>query len=867
MAKNMLIDATHPEETRVVVVSGNRVEDFDVEVQSRKELKGNIYLAKVTRVEPSLQAAFVDYGGNRHGFLAFDEIHADYYQIPIADRQALMAEQTAAEAAEKAASESTERVAPSGGVETVGGDSGEEEEEVRRPRQLFRNYKIQEVIKRRQILLIQVVKEERGTKGAALTTYVSLAGRYCVLMPNTARGGGISRKIGNSPDRKRLKSILNELDIPAGMAVIVRTAGSTRSKAEIKRDYDYLLRLWTTIRETTLESIAPCLIHEEGNLIKRAIRDLYAKDIEEIIIAGDEGYRMARDFMKLLIPSHMKRVKLDKDEPVPLFHRYQIESQLDAIHNPQVQLRSGGYIVINPTEALVSIDVNSGRATRERNIEETALATNVEAADEIARQLRLRDLAGLIVIDFIDMEVSRNQTRVERQLKEALRNDRARIQVGPISPFGLLEMSRQRLRPSLLETSTEPCAHCGGTGIRRSINSSALHVLRAIEEEGLRHRGAKITVHVPPAIALYILNQKRTHLADIEHRYGIGTFLEADDSLIPPNYRITRIEGPATQPLPALPKPVAEQSEQAEAAPTATEPQTTPTPSAPEVAPRPLQPGEEEGGKRRRRRRGRRRGRDGQHELQPGGQQPGGQPHVVQPGSQPYVRPEGHSPDTAGPAPEGVSEPAPFAPNEPQAGAGGPPQPRQPHHGPGGPTDAEHRGRRRRRGRRGGKRRGHRHHEGVDPMATPANSMATPANPYGQAAGDIPPAGVVASAEPVVQPNPSSAPQPVVFESEPRQYRKEPAFERQQEPTFAREMPTPSDEPRERHYAAPERVTPPEPPAPVAHRPAETVAAEPERPEPDRAAASKTVIIDVDAAKAPDDGSQPKRGWWQRFNR
>ena len=434
--KRMLIDASHAEETRVLVVNGNRLEDFDVEVETRRPLKGNIYLAKVTRVEPSLQAAFIDYGGNRHGFLAFSEIHPDYYQIPIADREALLAEERA-EAKEAVEADETE-AGNEDPVETLGGDDSEEVE-ARRPGDQHRRYKIQEVIKRRQILLVQVVKEERGTKGAALTTYLSLAGRYCVLMPNTNRGGGISRKISNMSDRKKLKKIVGDLGILEGMAVIVRTAGAERSRAEIRRDYDYLLRLWSQIRELTLSSIAPSLVHEEGDLIKRSIRDLYTKEIDEVVVHGDDGYRLAKDFMKILIPSHAKKVQKYKDVEVPLTHKYHIDNQLEVIHSAEVHLKSGGYIVINPTEALVAIDVNSGRATKERNIEETALKTNLEAADEIARHLKLRDLAGLIVIDFIDMEVSRNQTRVERAVKEAMRSDRARIQIGRISPFGLLE--------------------------------------------------------------------------------------------------------------------------------------------------------------------------------------------------------------------------------------------------------------------------------------------------------------------------------------------------------------------------------------------------------------------------------------------
>ncbi|MCK5777999.1 MAG: Rne/Rng family ribonuclease [Rhodospirillales bacterium] len=538
--KRMLIDASHPEETRVVVLSGNRVEDFDVEVESRRQLKGNIYLAKVTRVEPSLQAAFVEYGGNRHGFLAFSEIHPDYYQIPVADREALIAEE---EDAQRAAQEALENEEPDASVEEVGGgeDEIDEAEKIRRPVVDRRRYKIQEVIKRRQILLIQVVKEERGNKGAALTTYLSLAGRYCVLMPNTARGGGISRKIASGQDRKRLKSILSDLGIPDGMAVIVRTAGDKRTKAEIKRDYEYLIRLWEQIRQKTLESIAPSLIHEEGNLIKRSIRDIYTKDIEEVIVNGEEGYRTAKDFMKLMMPSHAKRVQPYKETNIPLLQRFQVEGQIDSMHQPEVQLKSGGYIVINSTEALVAIDVNSGRSTRERNIEETAYKTNIEAAEEVARQLRLRDLAGLIVIDFIDMENHRNQNKVERALKDAMRSDRARIQIGRISPFGLLEMSRQRLRPSLQEIQTEPCPHCGGTGIRRSTDTTALQMLRIIEEEAMRKRSTEITVWMPTSVALYILNHKRDMLARIEEDYEIKVFLESDDSLIPPDFRMERV--------------------------------------------------------------------------------------------------------------------------------------------------------------------------------------------------------------------------------------------------------------------------------------------------------------------------------------
>ncbi|AVM73232.1 ribonuclease E/G [Magnetospirillum gryphiswaldense] len=601
MVKRMLIDATHPEETRVVVVNGTRLEELDVETSTKKQLKGNIYLAKVVRVEPSLQAAFVDYGGNRHGFLAFSEIHPDYFQIPVADRQALLAAQKAeamressqdsdddgaedgnaegesqsdagGEAAESdAAPTENGDEAPPKTVETVGGaDEVSEQEQERRRARLLRNYKIQEVIKRRQIMLVQVVKEERGNKGAALTTYLSLAGRYCVLMPNTARGGGVSRKITSATDRRRLKAIASELDCPEGMAVIVRTAGSERSKTEIKRDYEYLLRAWDSVRDLTLKSSAPSLVYEEASLIKRSIRDLYARDIDEVLVDGDEGYRLAKDYMRMLTPSHAKKVQPYKDPVMPMFHRYQVESQLDAMHSPIVQLRSGGYIVISQTEALVAIDVNSGRSTKERHIEETAFKTNVEAAEEIARQMRLRDLAGLVVIDFIDMEENRNNHAVERRLKDALKNDRARIQVGKISAFGLLELSRQRLRPSLQETTFSPCPHCAGTGLVRAVESSAVHVLRAIEEEGIRRRSAEVTVYVPSQIALYILNQKRDALAAIEERYQFRVYLLGDDELIAPNLRMERVkaenrpEEPRPIPVQDIPLSVPEEDEEAE---------------------------------------------------------------------------------------------------------------------------------------------------------------------------------------------------------------------------------------------------------------------------------------------------------------
>ncbi|MEZ5762326.1 MAG: ribonuclease E/G [Paracoccaceae bacterium] len=620
MAKKMLIDATHAEETRVVVVDGNKVEEFDFETVNKRQLAGNIYLAKVTRVEPSLQAAFVDYGGNRHGFLAFSEIHPDYYQIPVADRQALLAEERAYAEAMEAEEPSRSRrrhksrhqaeaagsqdatlrsdeipgmavvdlseaedaaqsgAAPAdpgddaiaGAIEAGAGDDAgnvvteepyvaadhasdtddeiesvaEEDvaEEIRQPRKPRpRKYKIQEVVKVRQIMLVQVVKEERGNKGAALTTYLSLAGRYCVLMPNTARGGGISRKITNAADRKKLKEIATEIEVPEGAGLIIRTAGSQRTKTEIKRDYEYLMRLWEQIRDLTLKSIAPAPIYEEGDLIKRSIRDLYNKDIDEVLVEGDKGYRAAKDFMKMIMPSHAKNVK-HYAEALPLFARYQVESYLAGMFNPVVQLKSGGYIVIGVTEALVAVDVNSGRATKEGSIEETALKTNLEAADEVARQLRLRDLAGLIVIDFIDMEERKNNASVEKRLKERLKTDRARIQVGRISGFGLLEMSRQRLRPGMLESTTQPCAHCHGTGIIRSDDSLALQILRQLEEEGTRKRSREVLLKAPVAVVNFLMNQKREHVAQIEARYGLSVRIEAEPSLISPDYVIEKFK-------------------------------------------------------------------------------------------------------------------------------------------------------------------------------------------------------------------------------------------------------------------------------------------------------------------------------------
>jgi len=548
MSKNMLIDAAHAEETRVVVVDGTRVEEFDFESSNRKQLRGNIYLAKVTRVEPSLQAAFIEYGGNRHGFLAFNEIHPDYYQIPVADREALMREQEEEEdehheprgrRGAQAASEPSED-GEDDEVEASNEDDDDvmEEEVARRRRRLMRKYKIQEVIRRRQIMLVQVVKEERGNKGAALTTYLSLAGRYGVLMPNTARGGGISRKIDTATDRKRLKGIVQSLEVPQGMGLIVRTAGAKRTKAELKRDYDYLLRLWENIREKTLHSIAPALIYEEEDLVKRAIRDLYDKDIDGVFVEGAAGFKEARDFMRMLMPSQAKKVQLYTD-PTPLFVRHRVEDHLSQIYSPVVPLRSGGYLVINQTEALVAVDVNSGRSTRERNIEATALKTNMEAAEETARQLRLRDLAGLVVIDFIDMDESKNNRAVEKRLKDSLKDDRARVQMGKISPFGLMEISRQRRRTGVLEGTTHVCEHCAGTGRVRSVESSALAALRTLEIEALKG-GGEANLKVPRAVGLYILNEKRAHLARLHATLGLFVTVVIDDDVAHAECQIER---------------------------------------------------------------------------------------------------------------------------------------------------------------------------------------------------------------------------------------------------------------------------------------------------------------------------------------
>lgn len=969
MGMRMLIDATHPEETRVVVVKGTRLEEFDYETSTKQVNKGNIYLARVTRVEPSLQAAFVEYGGNRHGFLAFSEIHPDYYQIPIADRQALLAQQAeeeaeaaAAEEAElaaeearavaKAAGEHGDDHAEDHGIETVDGDydtveeikpdtptegaeaaaqgeavadaveatgdvagdvapaywnvpasaspapsvsapveenddaapdvadgeaalaeagmaetgeagqfeesraeeaaearaeeNGKSDDETsdgrrRRRANAFRRYKIQEVIKRRQIMLVQVVKEERGNKGAALTTYLSLAGRYCVLMPNTARGGGISRKIQSQADRKRLKAITAELDIQDGMGVIVRTAGMERSKPEIKRDFEYLLRSWDSIRERTLESSAPALIYEEAGLIKRSIRDLYSDQIDEVIVEGEEGYRFAHDFMHMLMPSHAERVKQYQDK-IPLFTRYQVEQQLDAMFSPTVQLKSGGYIVINPTEALVSIDVNSGKSTREHNIEETAYKTNLEAAEEIARQLRLRDLAGLVVIDFIDMEENRNIRKVEQRLKECLRNDRARIQVGRISAFGLLEMSRQRLRPSLIESSTMTCPHCQGRGYVRSVESTALQVLRAIEEEGIRDRSAEITVSTSAEVAIYLLNHKRERLSEIERRYVMRVILAADASLVPPDFRIERnkprqpgeVNRPDLAPRHEAPRPITQESAYAETDDVATDE------SEAEEMPAPGAEGAEEDGDGRRRRRRRRRRRGGKDAPRGEGMEAGA---------------EGE-----GDADEGVAgedEGAEAAADE----AGGDDGQDEAEAGAEARDEDGGDGRRRRRGRRGGRRRrrdeGGAPAEGEAPGQEDASRFDTPRQDAPRVDAPrpremAPPAMTPASIGALLDGLPGYE-----FDDE--------------EPAPARAAPPPAPK-VEAPAPAPAAPTPaPAPAAEPAPAPAPAPAAE-AAPAPAAAApvatgpVFETVVISTDGKteKAEAAAPSPKKGWWRR---
>jgi ribonuclease E len=994
MANKMLIDATHPEETRVVVLRGNRVEEFDFESAHRKQLRGNIYLAKVTRVEPSLQAAFVDYGGNRHGFLAFSEIHPDYYQIPVADRQALIDEDQRAQRAEDdeidrrsrrhrgrghrsaarhdddvvrgglteppagdtthgaendpgphgpdehaEASTSGEtgeplaaqpeagptpsdehptgeaqesgddggaepsEMAPDGAepgepypstaeatleampeeiaasmptldeateapdvaaeapvqpgidpgsedgdasengeanengeevVESVGGADALEEVPDRAPR-YRRQYKIQEVIKRRQVMLVQVVKEERGTKGAALTTYLSLAGRYSVLMPNTARGGGISRKITNAEDRARLKEVAQELEVPEGMGVILRTAGANRTKAEVKRDFEYLLRLWETVRDLTLKSTAPKLVYEEGSLVKRSIRDLYTKDIDEVIVAGTEAHDEAKDFMRMLMPSHAKNVKLYSDTQ-PLLSRYGVENQLDAMFSPVVQLRSGGYIVLNQAEALVAIDVNSGRATREHHIEDTALKTNLEAADEIARQLRLRDLAGLIVIDFIDMDENRNNRSVERRLKECLKQDRARIQVGRISHFGLLEMSRQRIRASVLESSTEKCPYCGGTGHVRSVSSLALQVLRALEEQLMRGATHNFVARTRPDVALYVLNQKRAHLRSLEERFAVTITITADESVTAPlPFVIER--GEQVHTLEAA-RAIAEQA-RPEPAPLEEEDDLEETVAveggesedvAAESAAEPR-----EGGRRRRRRRGRGRTRDGAGEAPPPHEQPA--EREAQAESDVAAAPFEDDPASGSELAAAETDEQPQVHGRDDRGES--------------PRDGNGERRRRRRGRRGGRRNRHeREHNGEAPYEAHGEPM--PDGEFG--------------AEELEQP---AAAGPDLSEA---------VADLDAAPTGGEPAATPSqpvsepvgDEPRpEAARSAPaETVAPPEPPRrrSTVREPAPTFGSDSEiasPPSPPAAAPpQQPVITEIDA----DDGAErPRRtGWWSR---
>jgi ribonuclease E len=992
MTKRMLIDATHAEETRVVVLDGTRLEEFDVETSTKKQLKGNIYLAKVVRVEPSLQAAFVEYGGGRHGFLAFGEIHPDYYQIPVADRQRLLAAQ-AAEAAEEdadeddgeteveagaaeaeaqpepapepapettaeaappaepeaaappqpnapqpapgqpapdqpapdqpapAADETTPRPdatsaqpmtmasetrladvpaepdlapgvseepnpPPAAEIEQVVAEPAPPPEQLNNdtaeyqarkiPQKWLRNYKIQEVIKRRQILLVQVVKEERGNKGAALTTYISLAGRYSVLMPNSPRGGGVSRKITSAADRKRLREIATELNIPDGMGMIVRTAGAQRPKPEIKRDCEYLLRLWDNIRETTLASTAPALIYEEASLIKRSIRDIYARDIEEILVDGEDAYRQAKDFMRMIMPSHARKVQPYRDPALPLFAKERVESQLDAMHSPTVQLKSGGYIVINQTEALVAIDVNSGRSTRERGIEETALRTNLEAADEVARQLRLRDLAGLIVIDFIDMEVARANAQVERRLKDALKNDRARIQLGRISHFGLMEMSRQRLRPSLTEQAFVTCSHCTGTGLVRTTEGAAIQVLRAIEEESAKHRAAEIVVYCANALALYLLNHKRARLTEIHSRTGMMTLFAGDDSLLPPAHRIERTKA-ATMPPPAdyvAPPPTIEpedslepesadiafeDEEETEAAP---EPRAAREPRearAPRPAPEEARDGAE-GDVRRRRRRRRRGGR--REDGAPGAAQGAtpGQPDEA------YAEGEGQGDDgdeeTTASQAEGHEAADDGAERGPAEGEEAPgfPAPE---------SDESAETRRRRRGRRGGRRR--RREDGSEiPASDDMTAEAAEA-----------PAEVAEPAEPPPPAEPAaprwSGPTPAdpfggnTFSLFDAMEAQEMAAER----ALAR-APAPPPAPA---ATAPDKPAEPAPEAPAEPAP-EPVAAAPEAPPqqaPAAVAPPPATEAPVAEPAAPPPGIQPilvgteapadapkRRGWWRR---
>lgn len=835
MTMRMLIDARHQEETRVAVVKGNRIEEFDFESAEHKQLKGNIYLAKVTRVEPSLQAAFVDYGGNRHGFLAFSEIHPDYYQIPREDREALLREEAehAAEeerlrAAEDARYESRndrddrdddhdqDEVEPHYDDEVEEGEAGDEDapappesaesapeenaaDELRRKRQnLRRRYKIQDVIRRRQVLLVQVVKEERGNKGAALTTYLSLAGRYCVLMPNTSHGGGISRKISNGADRKRLKQIMSDLSLPNSMSCIVRTAGLSRTKTEIKRDFDYLARLWDEIRERTLGSSAPALIYGDSDLIKRAIRDIYNRDIDEVIVEGEDGYKAARSFMKLLMPSHVKRVANYVDT-VPLFQRYGAEDQLAAMYQPVVQLKSGGYLVINPTEALVSIDINSGRSTREHNIEQTAYATNIEAANEIARQLRLRDMAGLVVIDFIDMESNGHIRKVEKAIKEALKNDRARIQVGRISSFGLMEMSRQRLRTGVLEASTRPCPHCEGSGLMRTASSAGLSALRMLEEEAARGRGSRIVLRAGREAAVYVLNRKRGEIGEIESRYGVVIEVLIEETFEGAKMAVESF-GPPPAARPRVERIVEPEVDEEEFAEDLAEEEEDEEPEEAEADERPRRSESRESreetderGRKRRRRRGRRGGRrrDGEEGGEPG--EPGSSEH--EDGAEIMQAPESDQPER-----QYAPEPEPSDTVEPEAE-------------PEAPAEAEEKpkGRRRPRARR----------------KEEAPAKAADAAPEPEAA-EVPAVEI-----PAVEAEAEPAP---IVEAIPAAEDEKPAKPKRTRRKKAAEAEAPADAP------APEAANDRE--GSAAKAPAETGEA-------------------GEAAEA-DEAGEPRRGWWQR---
>ncbi|MEH3106281.1 MAG: ribonuclease E/G [Sphingomonas fennica] len=892
MTTRMLIDARHREETRVAVVKGNRIEEFDFDSAERKQLKGNIYLAKVTRVEPSLQAAFIEYGGNRHGFLAFSEIHPDYYQIPKEDREALLREE-AEHAAEEEALRAADDEDEDGDhehdddaelIDDEGeGEEGDDAEAAERPRRrrpraagggddlgveslrqrrmsLRRRYKIQDVIRRRQVLLVQVVKEERGNKGAALTTYLSLAGRYCVLMPNTAHGGGISRKISNAGDRKRLKSILADLNLPKTMGCIVRTAGLQRSRVEIKRDFDYLARLWDEIREKTLTSEAPAQIYGDSDLVKRAIRDIYNREIDEVIVEGEEGYRAARNYMRLLMPGHAKKIAPYADA-VPLFQRFGVEEQLSAMYQPVVQLKSGGYIVINPTEALVSIDINSGRSTREHNIEQTATATNLEAAAEIARQLRLRDMAGLIVIDFIDMENGSNNRKVEKAMKEALKNDRARIQVGRISSFGLFEMSRQRIRTGVLEASTRICPHCEGTGLVRTASSAALSALRMLEEEAARGRGSRLLLRGSQEACLYVLNRKRAELAEIEDRYGVEIEIITDGT--DEGARMTvEAGGPPPAHPPRLPTPIAiepeddfEDEEEIEIEEEAEAPEER----APrgERGPRPERSDDEEGGRggRRRRRRRRRGGAGGREEGE-----------AAETGAElEDVLPEVETVESDDEGVEEAAEQPVEASDAGELGEGG------------------RGGRRGRRGRRGGRRRGG---EGRgEEAAADVGEGTSVADAEVVAAVEAQADELVAVAEPEPQPEPAPEPE-AAADAAPRPRRRPRARKADEAVTpaeatapVAEEAAEPAPKPRRGRRKAAEAIEPaaeaapaPEPaaeeaPAPRARRARKPRAAATEAPV---EAAAEAEAADPAAAPAASDEpastteAAPRRGWWQR---